>query len=173
MLCSSHDHLSTGMRDIDHPILAGAKNTDSWHTRKGDFQCAFTLDVLMVPSSAITVTADGEHMTCSGFSLSETICLGNIEFIADYFGGQSLSPRRGDSGTTFMASTRNVASSRQWAMIEDSIDEFLMMSSGDRGFGLPSPRRRGTGAPPALAATTPWVKDILDLAATQQVEGSL
>jgi hypothetical protein len=36
----------------------------------------------MVPSSVI---ADGEHLMCGGFSLSETICLGNFEFIANYF----------------------------------------------------------------------------------------
>jgi hypothetical protein len=47
----------------------------------------------MVPSSTIIVTADGERLTCGGFSFSETIRLGNFEFIADYFGGLSLSPR--------------------------------------------------------------------------------
>jgi hypothetical protein len=31
--------------------LANAKNTDSWHTRRGDLQRAFPLDVPMVPSS--------------------------------------------------------------------------------------------------------------------------
>jgi hypothetical protein len=36
----------------------------------------------MVPSSVI---ADGEHLMCGGFSLSETICLGNFKFIANYF----------------------------------------------------------------------------------------
>jgi hypothetical protein len=38
----------------------------------------------MVPSSMITITADGEHLSCGGFSLDETIRLGNFEFIADY-----------------------------------------------------------------------------------------
>jgi hypothetical protein len=55
-------------------------------------QCAFPLDVLMVPSSAIVIAADGEHLTCSGFSLVETVCLGNFEFISDYLGSLSLSP---------------------------------------------------------------------------------
>jgi hypothetical protein len=49
----------------------------------------------MVPLYAITVTANGECLMCGGFSLSETIHLGSFEFIADYFGGLSLSPRRG------------------------------------------------------------------------------
>jgi hypothetical protein len=53
---------------------------------------AFPLVVLMVLSSVITVTADGERLTCGGFPLSETIFLGNFEFITDYFSGLSLSP---------------------------------------------------------------------------------
>jgi hypothetical protein len=32
------------------PYLIGAKNTNSWHARKGHLQRAFPLDVLMVPS---------------------------------------------------------------------------------------------------------------------------
>jgi hypothetical protein len=47
-----------------------------------DSDLDFPLEVLMVPSSVI---ADGEHLMCGGFSLSETICLGNFEFIANYF----------------------------------------------------------------------------------------
>jgi hypothetical protein len=102
--------------ELGHTILktlyfAGAENTDSWHTRKGDLQRAFPLDILIVPSSAIIVTADGEHLTCSGFSLSETVCLGNFEFIADYFGSLRLSLKRGDAGTAFMGSTHSGASS--------------------------------------------------------------
>jgi hypothetical protein len=59
--------------------LAGAKNIDSWCARKGDLQCAIPLDVLMVLSSAITVAANGECLTCSGFSLAETIHRRNFE----------------------------------------------------------------------------------------------
>jgi hypothetical protein len=59
----------------------------------------------MVPSSAITITADGEHLICDGFSIDETVRFQSFEFIADYFSGLSLSPRRGDLGTTFMGST--------------------------------------------------------------------
>jgi hypothetical protein len=100
----------------------------------------------MVPSFVITVAADSEHLMCGGFSLGEPIRLGNFEFIADYFSGRSLSPRRGDSDTTFMGSTRRGASTPQWAIIEDSALEFLMTSSRDGGSGLPSPRRHGTRA---------------------------
>jgi hypothetical protein len=39
----------------------------------------------MVPSSVITITIDGERLMCGGFFLSETVHLGNFEFITDYF----------------------------------------------------------------------------------------
>jgi hypothetical protein len=94
VLGSSQDHLGTGMRDLDHPILAVRKNNDSWHARKEDLQRAFPLDVPMVPSSTITIAIDGERLTCAGFSLSEPVCLRNFKFIADYFGDLSL-PLRG------------------------------------------------------------------------------
>jgi hypothetical protein len=97
--------------------LAGAKNIDSWHARKGDLQRAFSLDALMAPSSAIVITADGEHLTCGWFSLSETIRLMNFVFIAGYFSGPSLSPRRGDEGAAFMGSTHSWASTLWRVMI--------------------------------------------------------
>jgi hypothetical protein len=46
-------------------------------------------------------------LTCGGFSLGETVRLGNFEFITDYFSGLSLSPRIGDTGVTFMGSTHS------------------------------------------------------------------
>jgi hypothetical protein len=64
----------------------------------------------MVPSSSIIITADGEHLTCGGFSLDEIVSLGNFKFITDHFGGLSLSPRRGDEGAAFMGSTHGGAS---------------------------------------------------------------
>jgi hypothetical protein len=98
----------------------------------------------MVPSCVITVVVDGERLTCSGFSLGKTIRLGRFEFIADL----SLSPRRGDSGAAFMGSTHKGTPSSWRAMIEDSAEEFLKVSSREEGFGLPSPRRHGTGLCP-------------------------
>jgi hypothetical protein len=100
----------------------------------------------MVPSSAITVAASGERLLCGGFFLGETICLGKFDFIADYFRGLSLFRRRGDSVIAFMVSTHRGgggwgASSPRWAMTEVSTEEFVTPSSGDRGFGLPSPKR--------------------------------
>jgi hypothetical protein len=64
----------------------------------------------MVPSFAITIATDGERLTCSGFSLGDTVHLGNFEFIADYFDGLSFAPRRGDTVATFMGSTHSGAS---------------------------------------------------------------
>jgi hypothetical protein len=61
--------------------LVSAKNIDIWCAKKGDLQRAFPLDVPMVPSPVIAVTADGERLMCGGFSLDETVCLGNFEFI--------------------------------------------------------------------------------------------
>jgi hypothetical protein len=61
----------------------------------------------MVSSSAIIVTAGGEHLMCDGFSLAETIHVGNFEFIANYFDNLSFSPKRGDVDIAFMASTHS------------------------------------------------------------------
>jgi hypothetical protein len=63
--------------------LGGAKNTNCWHARKGDLQRAFHLDVPMVPSSTYGADASDECLSCDGFFLGETICFGNLKFIAD------------------------------------------------------------------------------------------
>jgi hypothetical protein len=115
----------------------------------------------MVALSTLAVSTDGEHLTSGGFSLGETVCLVSFEFIADYFGGLSLSPRRSDSGATFVGSTRNGTLSTWQAIIEDSTEEFHMASSGEAGSVLPSPRRRGMQAPPAPVTTTPWKENTL------------
>jgi hypothetical protein len=75
---------------LDTLLFTGVKN-NSWHTRKGDLQCAFPLNILIVHSSMLIVATDGERMTCGGFSLSETIYFGSLEFIADCFDSFSLS----------------------------------------------------------------------------------
>jgi hypothetical protein len=117
--------------------LASAKNTDSWRIRKGDLLRAFPLDVSIASSSVITIAADVERLSCDGFSLSETVHLGNFEFITVTFSGLSFSPRRGDSGTTFMGSTRSGVPSPWQAMTKDSAEEFLTASSRGRGLYLP------------------------------------
>jgi hypothetical protein len=108
----------------------------------------------MTPSSALIIATDGECLTCGGFSLGGTFHPGSFEFIADYIGGRSLSPRRNNLGVAFMDSTRSGSASLLRAMIEDSIEEFHMGSSGEGGSGLHSPRRHDTRALPALVVTT-------------------
>jgi hypothetical protein len=54
-------------------ILSVQKNIDSWCTRKGDLQRAFPPDDPMAHSSALTISIDGERLTCGGFSLDEPI----------------------------------------------------------------------------------------------------
>jgi hypothetical protein len=98
---------------------------------------------------------DGERLMCGGFSLSETIHFGSLEFIADCFSGLSLSPKGSNSGAIFVGTTRS-GSPSLWSMIENSADEFYMASSGEGSFGLPVSRRHSTGALPAPIATTPW-----------------
>jgi hypothetical protein len=113
----------------------------------------------MVHSSALTVSTNGECLTCSGFSLGETICFGSLEFITDCFGSLNLSPKRNDLGVTFMGSPRSGTPIPLWAMIEDSTEEFFIAPSGEGGSSLPSSRRHNTGAPSSPIATTPWLED--------------
>jgi hypothetical protein len=115
----------------------------------------------MVPPSSIAVAADGERLACGGFSLGKTVHLGNFEFIADYFGGLSVSPRRGNKGVTFVGLTHYGASTPQHATIEDSTEEFLIASSGEGSFSHPSPRRRSTWASLTPATTTTWKENAL------------
>jgi hypothetical protein len=120
----------------------------------------------MVPSSAITIAADDERLACSGFSLGEPFRLGNFEIITYYFSSLSLSLRKGDSGTAFMGSTHCGESTLQWAMIEDSAEEFLMASCGDGGSSLPTPMTRRTGASLSVVATTPRMENAPTVQAT-------
>jgi hypothetical protein len=115
-------------------------------------------ELLGVTSTRPRVAGVLQPCSCR-FSLSETVHLGNFEFIADYFDGLSLSPRRGDSGIAFMGPTHTGASFPRQAMIEDSSEEFLMTSSRDGGFGLPCPRRRGMGASLTQVTTTSWIEN--------------
>jgi hypothetical protein len=68
--------------------------------------CPFTLDILMVPSSALAIAVDCESLLYGGFSLGETIRFGSLEFIADCFGGLSLSLMGDDSDAIIMGSAR-------------------------------------------------------------------
>jgi hypothetical protein len=76
----------------------------------------------MIPSSVLAVVADGECLSCGGFSLSETIRFGSLEFIIDCFGDLSLSHRRDGSDATIMGSTCSGPPSPLRAMIGDLKD---------------------------------------------------
>jgi hypothetical protein len=153
VLCSSQDNLGTRTHDLDHLVLSSVKNTDSWRVRKEDLQHAFPLNVPLIPSSVLTVAADSERLSCGGFSLSETICFGSLEFIADHFSGLSLSPMGDGSDAIIMGSAYSGPPSPLQAMMGDSTEEFHMALGGEGRINLPSPRRRGTGASPAHATT--------------------
>jgi hypothetical protein len=73
--------------------LVGAKNTDSWHARKGDLQRAFPLDVLMVPSPKLSFVANGNNPTGVGLAPGSTIHFSGMEFTADRLGRLSLFPQ--------------------------------------------------------------------------------
>jgi hypothetical protein len=59
--------------DPDHPISCRCKKHRQLVRLEGVFIACFPRDVPMVPSSAITVTTNGEHLMCGGFSLGETM----------------------------------------------------------------------------------------------------
>jgi hypothetical protein len=92
----------------------------------------------MVHSFALTVSINGERLTCGGFSLCETVRFGSLEFIVDFFSDLSLSPNDNGSCVTFMGSPRSKPMTPLWAMIEDSTEEFFTASSREGGSGLPS-----------------------------------
>jgi hypothetical protein len=141
------------MHNLDQSILASAKNTNSWLTSKGDLHRAFPLDILMVPSSVLAIAANSECLSCSGFSLGETIRFGSLEFIINRFGGLSLSPMGDGSNAIVMGSTCGEPPSPLWAMMGDSVAEFHMASDGEGKINLLSTRRYVMGASPAPATT--------------------
>jgi hypothetical protein len=112
----------------------------------------------MVHSFALVISADGERLTCDGFSLIETVHFGSLEFITDCFDGLSLCPKGSNPGVVFVGTTHN-GSSSLWAMIEDSTEEFYTASNGEGSSGIPVSWRHGTGASPAPVVTTPWMED--------------
>jgi hypothetical protein len=124
--------------------LTGAKNTGHWHAWKGDLQRAFPLDVMMVPSSVFVTAAGGKHLSRDGFSLGETICFGNLDFINDQFDGLSLSPLGDGSGAIIMGPTHGGPLLLQWTMMGDPTEGFPMAPNGEVRTDLPfSGRQRG------------------------------
>jgi hypothetical protein len=138
VLCSLEDHIRTGTCDLNHPVLAGVENTDSWHAMKVDLQHGFPLDVLMVSSPVLAIAANGEHLSCDGFSLDETICFGSLEYIAGCIGDLSLAPRRDGLEAAILGSSHSRPPSPLRAMIGDSTEEFHRASHEEGGINVPS-----------------------------------
>jgi hypothetical protein len=91
---------------LDTLLFVDAENIDSW-LQEGEFVVCFSSSIMMVHSSILAVATDDEWLTCSSFSLTETIHFGTLEFIADYFNSMSLSPKGSNSSTIFMGTTYN------------------------------------------------------------------
>jgi hypothetical protein len=106
VLHSSQDHLRIGTRDLNHPISCQCKKHLQLARQERHLQHAFLLDVLMVPASVLTIAAGGECLLCGGFSRGKTIRFESLEFIADHFGGMSLSPMWDGSNAVVMDSAR-------------------------------------------------------------------
>jgi hypothetical protein len=79
----------------------------------------------MVHSSTLAIVTDGEHLTYGSLSLGETVHFRSLEFIFDYFGSMSLSPKGNVSGTVFVGMACNGSPSLR-TILEDSTDEFCM-----------------------------------------------
>jgi hypothetical protein len=112
----------------------------------------------MVPSSALVVAADGERLSCDIFSLGDTIRFGSIEFIADRFGGLSLSCMGDGLDAAVMGITDGRPPSPLQANVGDYTKEFHTALDGGRRVDLPSPRRHSTGASTVPAMTIPWLE---------------
>jgi hypothetical protein len=113
----------------------------------------------MFPSSTLVVATDSERLTRGGFSLDKTICFGILEFITDCFSGLSLSPQTDGSDAATTGLTHNGLPSLMWAMIGNSTEEFHTTLDNEGDFGLPSPGRHSTGAPPTPVTTTSWLEN--------------
>jgi hypothetical protein len=147
VLCSSQDHIGTGTRDLDHPIFVGAKNTNSWHTKKGDLQLAFPRDVSMVPSPKLPFGANGNNPTSVGLALCSTIHFGSVEFIVDCLGRLSLYPQEWDSSDIFVGMAHNTSPSLCTAL-EDSSNEDRATSGTGGSSRFPSPSGSNCDVPP-------------------------
>jgi hypothetical protein len=122
VLCSSQDHLKTRTRDLDHPILVGAENTDSWCTRKRDLQHTFSLDILIVTSPKVSFVTNGINLTGAGLAPGETIQFSYLEFTADRLGHLSLYPKERDSAAIFIGVVHSGSPSLH-TTLEDSSDK--------------------------------------------------
>jgi hypothetical protein len=117
--------------------LAGAKNTDSWHTMMGDLQCAFSQAVSMIPPKLSFIT-NSNNPTDVGLAPGSTIHFGSLEFIANCFGHLSL-PQLQDSDAIFVGMIRDGSPSLR-TELEDSSSEDGTTYGTRMILGSPSPR---------------------------------
>jgi hypothetical protein len=114
----------------------------------------------MVPLSALTIATDDERLSCGGFSLGKMIHFGSLEFIADRFGGLSLSCTWESSDAIAMDSTHGGPPSPQQAMTRHPIEGSSMASNEEGRINFPPPKRRSMATttlrpekPPTIQAT--------------------
>jgi hypothetical protein len=107
---------------------------------------------MMVPSSALAIATGSQCLSSNVFSLNKTIRFRSLKFIADQFGGLSLSPMGDGSVADIIGSTHSGLPSPPRAMTWDSTEQFPTVLNMEERVDLPSPRRHGMGA--SIAPTT-------------------
>jgi hypothetical protein len=123
---------------------------------KGICSALFLDTVLMVPSLEFTAAAGGEHLSCDGFSHSETVLFWILKLIADHFGGLSLFPLGNGSGTTAMGPACGRPPLPQQIMVGNPTEWLTMAPSGEGRTNLPFLGRNNMKASLTSTTTTPW-----------------
>jgi hypothetical protein len=112
--------------------------------------------ILIVPSLVFITTTDAERSPCEGFHLGETIRFRSLEFIANRFGGLSLSPPLGDSsGAIVMGPTRGEPPLLQRTMMGGPIEGPPMTPNGEGRTDIPFLERSGAEVSPTSTTTIP------------------
>jgi hypothetical protein len=75
--------LELEMHDLDHLVICWCIKYRHLACQEGGFALCFPLDVSMVHSSMLVVATYDERLTCGGFSLSETVHFGMLEFVTE------------------------------------------------------------------------------------------
>jgi hypothetical protein len=90
----------------------------------------------MVHSSTLAITTDGEHLMDGGFSLSEVVHVGSLEFSTGHFDNLNLSPKGSDSGAVFVGMAQSGSPSLH-AILEESVSEYDSTTSEGGKLWLP------------------------------------